>query len=46
MTKKHFDAALKVIKPSVDPKVMESYNNLALEIMKRKSKFDDFPFYG
>jgi len=46
VTKKHFDAALKVIKPSVDPKVMESYNNLALEIMKRKSKFDDFPFYG
>ncbi len=46
ITKKHFDAALRMIRPSVDPKVIESYNNMALEIMKRKSKFDDVPFYG
>ncbi len=46
ITKKHFDMALKTIKPSVDPKVMESYSTMASEIMKRKTKFDDVPFYG
>ena len=43
---KHFNAALKVVKPSVDTKMMESYLQMATEIRKRKSSLDDYPFYG
>ncbi|MFA5452195.1 MAG: CDC48 family AAA ATPase [Candidatus Methanomethylophilaceae archaeon] len=44
--KRHFEAALKIIKPSVDPSVMESYNTLGIEIKKRKTNYADVPFYG
>ena len=43
---KHFNTALKVVKPSVDTKMMESYLQMATEIRKRKSSLDDYPFYG
>ena len=46
INKNHFAAALKVVKPSVDTKLMEGYAQMATEIRKRKSSLDDFPFYG
>ena len=46
INKNHFAAALKVVKPSVDGKLMEGYAQMATEIRKRKSSLDDFPFYG
>ena len=46
INKNHFAAALKVVKPSIDVKMMESYTQMATEIRKRKSSLDDFPFYG
>ena len=46
VNRKHFSAALKVVKPSVDTKLMEGYTQMATEIRKRKSSLDDFPFYG
>ena len=46
INEKHFNSALKVVKPSVDTKLMEGYIQMATEIRKRKSSLDDFPFYG
>ena len=46
VNKSHFNAALKVVKPSVDTKMLEGYAQMATEIRKRKSSLDDFPFYG
>ena len=46
VNRNHFNAALKVVKPSVDTKMMENYVQMATEIRKRKSSLDDFPFYG
>ena len=46
INEKHFNTALKVVKPSVDAKLMEGYMQMATEIRKRKSSLDDFPFYG
>ena len=46
VNRNHFNAALKVVKPSVDTKMMENYVQMATEIRKRKSSHDDFPFYG
>lgn len=42
---KHFMAALDIIKPSVDPKVMDEYNAMATEMMKRKPNNDSIPFW-
>ena len=46
INKNHFAAALKVVRQSVDTKMMEGYAQMATEIRKRKSSLDDFPFYG
>ena len=46
INKNHFTAALKIVKPSIDTKMMEGYAQMATEIRKRKSSLDDFPFYG
>ena len=46
VNKNHFSAALKVVKPSIDAKMLEGYTQMATEIRKRKSSLDDFPFYG
>ena len=46
INRNHFAAALKIVKPSVDVKMMEGYAQMATEIRKRKSSLDDFPFYG
>ena len=46
VNKNHFAAALKVVKPSVDSKILENYAQMTTEIRKRKSSLDDFPFYG
>ncbi len=43
--KKHFMTALDIIKPSVDPKVMDEYNAMATEMMKRKPNNDSIPFW-
>ena len=43
---KHFNAALKIVKPSIDARMMEGYAQMATEIRKRKSSLDDYPFYG
>jgi len=42
---KHFMTALEIIKPSVDPKVMDEYNAMATEMMKRKPNNDSIPFW-
>ena len=42
---KHFMTALDIIKPSVDPKVMDEYNAMATEMMKRKPNNDSIPFW-
>ncbi len=46
ITLKHFEAALDVIKPSVSQDILDSYEKLSTEINKRKSKYDNIPFYG
>ena len=43
--RKHFMAALDIIRPSVDPKVMDEYNAMATEMMKRKTNNDSIPFW-
>ncbi len=43
--KKHFMSALDIIKPSVDPKIMDEYYAMASEMMKRKTNNDNIPFW-
>lgn len=42
---KHFMSALDIIKPSVDPKIMDEYYAMASEMMKRKTNNDNIPFW-
>jgi transitional endoplasmic reticulum ATPase len=46
VTKKHFDSALDTVKPSVDADIMKSYENMGAEIKKRRTSWDNVPFYG
>ena len=43
--RKHFMSALDIIKPSVDPKIMDEYYAMASEMMKRKTNNDNIPFW-
>ena len=43
--RKHFMSALDIIKPSVDPKIMDEYSTMASEMMKRKTNNDNIPFW-
>jgi len=42
---RHFDAALDKVGPSVDADLMKSYENMSSEIRKRRTSWDDTPFY-
>lgn len=43
--KRHFLAALKEIRPSVDSDSLKEYESMGKEIRKRKTSWDDTPFY-
>ncbi len=43
---RHFDLALSTIGPSVTPDMMESYENLGKSMRKRRTGWDNIPFYG
>ncbi|MCL1984484.1 MAG: AAA family ATPase, partial [Methanomassiliicoccaceae archaeon] len=43
--KRHFDAALKDVRPSVSAELMNSYSSVGEEIKKRKTSWDNIPFY-
>ena len=43
--RKHFMSALDIIKPSVDPMIMDEYYTMASEMMKRKTNNDNIPFW-
>lgn len=43
--RKHFMSALDIIKPSVDPKIMDEYYAMASKMMKRKTNNDNIPFW-
>jgi len=42
---KHFSNALECVRPSVDPELLKSYEKMASEIKKRRTSWDDIPFY-
>jgi transitional endoplasmic reticulum ATPase len=42
---RHFDAALKNVRPSVDADLMKSYEDLGKEMNKRRTSWDNVPFY-
>jgi transitional endoplasmic reticulum ATPase len=42
---RHFDAALKTVRPSVDADLMKSYEDLGKEMNKRRTSWDNVPFY-
>jgi len=42
----HFDSALKIIKPSIDETTFNNYENIGKDIRKRKSGWNNIPFYG
>ena len=42
---RHFDAALRIVRPSVDADLMRSYEDLGNEMTKRRTSWDDVPFY-
>ncbi|MCL2711937.1 MAG: CDC48 family AAA ATPase [Methanomassiliicoccaceae archaeon] len=43
---KHFDIALKNVGPSVDQELLRSYESMGSEIKKRRTSWNDIPFYG
>jgi transitional endoplasmic reticulum ATPase len=43
--RRHFDAALIVVRPSVDADMMKNYEDLGSQIKKRRASWDDVPFY-
>ena len=43
---RHFEAALEKIGPSVDEASMETYEKLSKDIRKRRTTWDNVPFYG
>ena len=46
VTMDHFESAMKRVAPSVEPSVFESYERLGKDINKRRSGWDNVPFYG
>ena len=42
----HFEAALGTMVPSVDPKMYENYEKISKDLNKRKTHWDNVPFYG
>jgi len=42
---RHFDAALRIVRPSVDADLMKSYEDLGKEMNKRRTSWDNIPFY-
>ncbi|MDO5853966.1 MAG: AAA family ATPase, partial [Thermoplasmata archaeon] len=43
---RHFDAALKAVGPSVSQADMDAYENVGKKIGKRRTGWDNIPFYG
>ena len=43
--RRHFDAALKNIRPSTNDEMLRTYENIAAEIKKRRTMWDELPFY-
>jgi transitional endoplasmic reticulum ATPase len=43
--KRHFDAALIAVRPSVDADMMKNYEDLGSQIKKRRTSWDDVPLY-
>ncbi|MDR2866129.1 MAG: CDC48 family AAA ATPase [Methanomassiliicoccaceae archaeon] len=43
---RHFDAALMSVRPSVDAEVIKGYESISAQIKKRRTSWDDMPFYG
>ncbi len=46
VTMEHFEQALSRISPSVDPMMFENYEKIGKSIKKRRSGWDNIPFYG
>jgi transitional endoplasmic reticulum ATPase len=46
VTMDHFREALKKVFPSVDKNMFESYNKIGKDIKKRRTTWDNVPFYG
>jgi transitional endoplasmic reticulum ATPase len=46
VTMSHFEAALKNIPPSVDRSMFESYSKMGKDINRRRTTWDNVPFYG
>jgi transitional endoplasmic reticulum ATPase len=46
VTGAHFMAALKRVLPSADPDLIKNYEEMGSGIMKRRTSWDDVPFYG
>ncbi|MDR0198814.1 MAG: CDC48 family AAA ATPase [Methanomassiliicoccaceae archaeon] len=44
--RRHFDSALTVVRPSVDAELMKSYESMGAEMKKRRTSWDNVPFYG
>jgi len=42
---RHFTAALNNVKPSVDPELMKSYEDIGSRMKKRRTSWDSTPFY-
>ncbi|MDR3282361.1 MAG: CDC48 family AAA ATPase [Candidatus Methanoplasma sp.] len=42
----HFKAAMETVKPSVTEEVFKSYSEMGKEMRKRRSGWNDVPFYG
>lgn len=43
---RHFESALKTVGPSVTADMMENYENLGKSMRKRRTGWDNIPFYG
>ncbi|MDD3378879.1 MAG: CDC48 family AAA ATPase [Candidatus Methanomethylophilaceae archaeon] len=43
---RHFKAALQIIRPSVDEETFKNYESIGREIRKRKTGWNNIPFYG
>ena len=44
--RRHFDAAMRRVGPSVDESTFKSYERMGRDIKKRRTGWDSVPFYG